>query len=146
MTPTWERDGIALYLADCREVLPHVHADAVVTDPPYGLGEKWNGGGGGAKSSWNFRPEEAKRWDGSTANGVESLADLAREVIIWGGNYYRLPPSRCWLLWDKKQPDTWTTGQAEMAWTNLDRPVRTFRMCHFRHLDNRSSGNGMDKP
>src|SRR5690606_11049245 len=46
----------------------------------------------------------------------------------WGGNYYALPPSRCWFLWDKKQNDQWTTAQAEMAWTNVDRPIRTFRM------------------
>lgn len=46
----------------------------------------------------------------------------------WGGNYYALPPSRCWFIWDKKMNDQWTTGQAELAWTNLDRPVRTFRL------------------
>ena len=53
---------------------------------------------------------------------------MADTVVIWGGNYYALPPTRCWFLWDKKQNDQWTTAQAEMAWTNVDRPVRTFRM------------------
>jgi hypothetical protein len=56
------------------------------------------------------------------------MMQLARLSIVWGGNYYHLPPARCWLLWDKKQNDQWTTAQAEMAWTNLDRPVRVFRM------------------
>ena len=65
------------------------------------------------------------------------MADLAPEVIVWGGNYYPMPPSRCWLLWDKKQNDEWTTGQAEMAWTNLDRPVRVFR---FAQCEQASEG------
>lgn len=127
--PEWTSpDGrIRLINADCLEVRDSLQFDAILTDPPYGLGEKWNGGGGGRLSSWRFAQDEAKAWDMSTVGGVEDLPQLAEEVVIWGGNYYRLPPSRCWLLWDKKQPDTWTTGQAELAWTNLDRPVRAFR-------------------
>ena len=38
---------------------------------------------------------------------------------------------------DKKQNDAWTTGQAEMAWTNLDRPVRVFR---FAQCEQASEG------
>jgi DNA modification methylase len=123
---------VQLYLGDCREFLETLNpesVDCVVTDPPYGLNEKWSGGGGGEKSSWNFHPDEARSWDSKIIDGVEELADFAPKVIIWGGHYYRLPPSRCWFIWDKKQPDTWTTGQAEMAWTNIDRPIRVYRLC-----------------
>jgi site-specific DNA-methyltransferase (adenine-specific) len=126
--PYYQDDLVTLYHGDCREILPTIEpVGAVVTDPPYGLGDRWAGGGGSVRSSWRFSPKEAQSWDGSVVDGVESLVALAPEVVIWGGNYYRLPPSRCWLIWDKKQPDTWTTGQAELAWTNLDRPVRVFR-------------------
>lgn len=126
-----------LYLGDCRDILPTLgKVDAVVTDPPYGLGDKWQGGGGG-KSSWAFDPSEAKAWDGQTVDGVLGLTDLAETVIIWGGNYYRLPPMRCWLIWDKKQNDEWTTGQAELAWTNIDKPIRTFR---FAQCEQASEG------
>lgn len=131
IAPYWtSKDGRhVLYNADCLDVLPTLTGvDAVVTDPPYGLGDKWNGGAGGAKSSWRIPQQEAKSWDMTTASGVEELAKFS-ECIVWGGNYYKMPPSRCWLIWDKGQPDTWTTGQCEMAWTNLDRPVRAFRMC-----------------
>jgi len=114
---------------DCRELLPLIEpVDLVLTDPPYGLGELWQGGGGSAKSSWTFHPSEAQAWDTATVEGVLDLPSMGRNCIIWGGNYYALPPSRCWFLWDKRMTDNWTTGQAEMAWTNVDRPVRVFRM------------------
>lgn len=110
-------------------MLPHLGVfDAVVTDPPYGLGDKWNGGAGGEKSSWKIPQGQAKQWDMQPSEHLPEVLKHGRQAIIWGGNYYDLPPSRCWLIWDKKQPDTWTTGQAEMAWTNLDRTTRVFRM------------------
>ena len=136
---TSECGTVTLYCGDCLEILPTLSpgsVDAVVTDPPYGLGDKWNGGAGGAKSSWRIPASEAKAWDMQTASGVEDLASF-KECIVWGGNYYKMPPSRCWLVWDKKQPDTWTTGQCELAWTNFDRPVRAFRMatCEFHGIE-----------
>lgn len=118
-----------LYLGDCREILPSLpKVDACITDPPYGLGDKWQGGGGSGKTSWAFNPEEARAWDGETVDDVVlALPDLAPEVIVWGGNYYPLPPRRGWLIWDKKQNDSFTTGQGEMAWSSLDQPLRIFR-------------------
>ncbi len=141
-------ESVTLYEGDCRDVLPGLgRVDAVVTDPPYGLGDKWAGGGGGAMSSWNFRPSEAQSWDGEISSIVPTLTDLAEKCIIWGGNYYTLPPARCWLLWDKCQPDTWTTAQAEMAWTNIDKPVRAFRMCQaVAHDEMRPKEHPTQKP
>ena len=131
VTPYYEDDHVTIYHGDCREILPLLPvADLILTDPPYGLGDLWAGGGGETtKSSWRFDPSEAMQWDSTTVDDVVAmLPTAARHVVIWGGNYYALPPSRCWFLWDKKQNDQWTTAQAEMAWTNVDRPVRTFRM------------------
>lgn len=124
MTPYYQDDHVTIYHGDCREILPTLDkADLLLTDPPYGLGDKLSGG---ASHGWKLTT--AQPWDMEVVEGVEDMVDLARVSIVWGGNYYRLPPARCWLLWDKKQSDTWSTGQAEMAWTNLDRPVRVFRM------------------
>lgn len=136
-----------LYLGDCREILPTLpKVDAVITDPPYGLGDKWQGGGGKGKSSWAFDPSEAQGWDGETVNAVLDIPSLAPEVVIWGGNYYALPPRRCWLIWDKKQPDTFTTGQAEMAWTNLDRPIRVFRFAQCEQASEGEKYHPTQKP
>jgi site-specific DNA-methyltransferase (adenine-specific)/modification methylase len=110
-----------LYLGDCREVLPTLpKADAVVTDPPYGLGERWTGGTWGADPMY----ADARRWDKPID---QSLIDLAvqsgRESIVWGGNYYAMPPSRCWLSW-RKSSRMATMADFELAWTNLDRPAK----------------------
>lgn len=129
-------EGVTCILGDCLEVLPTLgRFDAVVTDPPYGLGNKWNGGGGGTKSSWRFNPGEAKAWDYEAPEWVAAFAD-APECIIWGGNYFAMPPSRGWLVWDKKQRGTWTTGHTELAWTNMDQPVRAYSLSQVEaHTD-----------
>jgi len=139
-------DSCTIIHGDCREALPTLTGiDAVVTDPPYGLGDLWNGGAGGTKSSWRIPAAEAKRWDMQTVKGVELLVAYP-EVVIWGGNYYDLPPSRCWLIWDKKQPDSWTTGQAELAWTNLNRTTRVFRMAQCEAYGRMDKRHPAQKP
>lgn len=123
---TWREEIIGdarLILGDCREVLPTLgKVDAVVTDPPYGLGDRLKGGAG----EWSAGFSVAPAWDREVVADcfVETLPDHGA-AIIWGGNYYNLPPVRGWLLWDKMQEHS--SGHAELAWTNLDIPVRTFR-------------------
>lgn len=126
-----------LYLGDCLTILPELSADAVITDPPYGLGDKWKGGGGSKRSSWKFNPDEAMSWDGQSVHGLEDALGAFSQVVVWGGNYYRFPVSRGWLIWDKKQNDEWTTGQCELAWTSMDRPTRCFR---FSQAEQASEG------
>lgn len=118
--PTVERivgqhNWCMLYHADCNDVLP-LQADAVVTDPPYGLGARMQGG------TWGAKNKEMMVWDALPAD-VSGLLELAPLVAIWGGNYYPLPPSRGWLVWHK--PDAVPTmANAELAWTNQDRNAR----------------------
>lgn len=119
-----------LILGDCREVLPTLtRVDAVVTDPPYGLGDKWQGGNAASKGSWKLSDGGAGvKWDVSPTDALPLVLGCAPHCIIWGGNYYALPPQRGWLLWDKKQGGDFTSGHAELAWSTLDQPVRAFRM------------------
>jgi site-specific DNA-methyltransferase (adenine-specific)/modification methylase len=114
-----EHIGLAtLYLGDCREVLPTLgKVDAVITDPPYGLGKKMQGG------TWGAKPEFKKMvvWD-NEAPDVDFLLSLARLsdcAVFWGGNYYGLPPTRCWLVWDKQNAVP-TMADCEIAWTSRD--------------------------
>lgn len=146
--PYYQDDAVTIYNADCRDVLPLLpRFDLLLTDPPYRLGNKWNGGGGGCKSTWKFGPTEAKSWDMEISSGLPLAINACGSAIVWGGNYYALPPARCWLVWDKKQPDTWTTGQVELAWTSFDRTVRVFRMAQCEaHTEMQTKVHPTQKP
>ena len=117
-----------LYLGDCRDVLPTLgKVDAVVTDPPYGLGNILHRPGPG---KWaKFHGEGAPSWDTRGFDDIAAIVAAGRDAIIWGGNYYALPPKRGWLLWDKIVRE-FSSGHAEMAWTTLDQPVRAFSYSH----------------
>lgn len=109
-----------LYNADCRDVLPSLaKADAVVTDPPYGLGDKWQGG----KAEWPLHHRDGMEWDASPFDDIGKIVAAGKEAIIWGGHLYRLPPRRGWLVWDKIARE-FTSGHCEFAWSTLDQPVR----------------------
>ena len=117
-----------LWLGDCRDVLPLLPTlprfDAVITDPPFGLGDKMTGGTWAAKQAFREMPE----WDCEAPNIdlLMTIAHMAQRAVIWGGNYFGLPASRGWLVWDKANAVP-TMADVELAWTNLDRPAKRFR-------------------
>lgn len=116
-----------LILGDCREVLPTLgKVDAVVTDPPYGLGDKWQGGAANTRAKWKLNDGGASMgWDADVSDALPSALSLADHAIVWGGNYYDLPPRRGWLIWDKIVRE-FSSGHVEMAWTTIDQPTRAF--------------------
>jgi site-specific DNA-methyltransferase (adenine-specific)/modification methylase len=120
-------DGVELWCGDMMEIFPTLGKfDACVTDPPYGIEGTWAGGG----QSWGlFRSNgisEAAEWD--TRPSLEWLpAD--KPAIIWGGQYFPLPSSGSWLVWDKIVRE-FSSGHCELAWTNLKKPVRAFNFSH----------------
>lgn len=114
-----------LYLGDCRDVLPALsNIDATVTDPPYGIASVWKGGFN-SKHGWARERSVRNSWDSAPADPsiIKTLRKRSRQQIIWGGNFFVLPPARGWLVW--KKPGTgFSLSDAELAWTNLDQPVR----------------------
>jgi site-specific DNA-methyltransferase (adenine-specific) len=110
-----------LYLADCMEVLPTLpRVDAVITDPPYGISfaaqpTKWQ----------RLAGKQAEDWDNQTVPDIDALRDLGDVQIVWGGNYYHLPPTRGWLCWFKPDAPP-SMAHFELAWTNMDRNARQF--------------------
>ena len=95
-------DGMEVWLGDCRDVLPLIgRVDAVVTDPPYGLGD-WNNRGTNAKRP--FDSEFTQEWDcGINENDVRSLLSIGKYQILWGANYYldALPRTKQIFIWNK---------------------------------------------
>jgi site-specific DNA-methyltransferase (adenine-specific) len=115
-----EKIGLAtLYLGDCREIAPTLERPAaVISDPPYGIGfaaqpTKWQRRAGKAPEAWDDAPDAF----------VEGLPQAADVVALWGGNYYRLPPSRGWLAWRKPDAPP-SMASFEMCWTNRDQNAR----------------------
>jgi site-specific DNA-methyltransferase (adenine-specific) len=114
-----------LHLGDCRDILPTLgKVDAVVTDPPYGLGDKL-GPAENDKEWGKLHKPGGHDWDQEVPGNIAEVVSAGEQAIVWGGNYFDLPPKRGWLLWDKVVRQ-FTSGHAEMAWTTLDQPVRAF--------------------
>lgn len=134
---------------DCLEymrTLPDKFFDLAIADPPYGINApnmrmgsnkgyvstaekirkgRLNSGGGKLRNralnqmpcDWDFEPP--------TEDFFRELTRVSVNQIIWGGNYFRLPPTRCIVCWDKRQP--WENfSQVEIAWTSFDYPAKLF--------------------
>jgi DNA modification methylase len=113
-----------LWLGDNLAIMPLLRrVDAVVTDPPYGLDMAARGTVGSGKlapptdygkSDWDALPASHEQ--------IALIRACSLHQIIFGGNYFDLPPSSCWLVWDKQ--NTGDFADCELAWTNLDKAVR----------------------
>ena len=120
MTPVIIGDAV-LYCGDCETILPTLDkVDAVITDPPYGIGADKKG----AHSSIRDNPEwAAGGWDDARPNPnlFAAILRAAPLVAMWGGNYFAdlLPASGAWLIWRKPEAETgFSMSDAEMCWTN----------------------------
>lgn len=144
MKPYYEHAGITIYHGDCLAVMDELRGhfgerpfDLLLTDPPYGLkqGRKSARGGSGASLQMTGflagkrRPAMPdygvdSQWDDDLApEAIATARSFSSRQIIFGGNYYDLPATRCWLVWNKENQGT-DFADCELAWTNLDKAVR----------------------
>ena len=139
MKPYYSHAGITIFHGDCREILPTLpKCDLLLTDPPYGIGVSRRTFGSGrvegrgflnrAGACYHPKDYEEHGWDDAPAD--DELIALCRaksvDQVIWGGNYFNLPPSMRWLVWDKCCDGT-DFSDAELAWTNQEKALRMFR-------------------
>lgn len=113
-----------LYLGDCMDILPTLpRVDAVITDPPYGIGENHKKV---ASREQLAKPKDYGEFDWDKEPPSKELIDAIRYKAQWsalfGGNYFELPPTSCWLVWDKL--NTGDFANCELAWTNWPKAVR----------------------
>jgi site-specific DNA-methyltransferase (adenine-specific) len=129
---------INLYHGDCMEAMKSMKDkcyDLAIVDPPYGIGfdgevdtmvtnnasGKWSG----AKGKGYTRKEWDK--DKPSAEYFSELFRVSKRQIVWGGNYFDLPTSGGWIVWDKKRPESFSLSQAELAWCSFGGSVAVFQ-------------------
>ena len=115
-----------LYLGDCMDILPTLpKVDAVMTDPPYGIGADSHAGSSNNGwtqwdvNGWDLQRPEKKIFD--------AIRNISKQQIIWGGNYFTdyLPPTMQWLVWDKGQRG-FSLADGEFAWSSQQAAARIF--------------------
>ena len=119
-----------VYNMDCMEylrTLPDKAFELAIVDPPYGLRQAGTQTGGAGKlKNRAFHHKAIDKWDNPPGEEYfKELVRVSQDQIIWGGNYFHLPPCRCFICWDKVQP--WENfSQVEFAWTSFNRPAKLF--------------------
>ena len=110
------------YLATCKD---NAYELAIV-DPPYGIHINSSGrlGHYGGKKNWDTEIP--------THEYFQHLFRVSRNQIVWGGNYFALPPTRSFIIWDKQQPQNVSFASCEYAWTSFDRSAKT----HYQRPQN----------
>lgn len=117
-----ENPSLKIYHGDCLEIMPLLpKVDLVVTDPPYGIDIASN----------PFRQKHEKsNWDETPCSleQLKAIKSISENQIIWGGNYFQgLFPSQGFLIWDKGQPEDFSSAMCELAWTSRKRPAKMFK-------------------
>ena len=114
-----------LYLGDCLEILPTLpKVDAVITDPPYGINEA--AGKNVSRVNKAYANDYGNdTWDAAPLSGelLASVLAAGKWQALFGGNYFGLPASSCWLVWDKLNGNS-DFADCELAWTNWPKAVR----------------------
>jgi site-specific DNA-methyltransferase (adenine-specific) len=121
--------SLDLRLGCCMDVMktfPDGYFDLAIVDPPYGIGVNSMNMG----SRKTVRPDK-KNWDDEipTPEYFAELRRVAKKQIVWGGNYFPLPPSRGWCVWDKGESMYGRSfAEVELAWMSMDASARIFKM------------------
>jgi site-specific DNA-methyltransferase (adenine-specific) len=136
-----------VYNKDCMEGMaqyPDKYFELAIVDPPYGIG--MDGGNVGYKGNNNFIK---KNWDSEIPNEkyFQELFRISKNQIIWGGNYFGLSGTRCFLVWDKGEGFyNRTYSECELAWTSFDKNVRIFKHDPLAKADYKNKIHPTQKP
>lgn len=119
---------------DCMQGMkefPDKYFDLAIVDPPYGINIE--------KSGRLKKYNTEKVWDDKIPNDdyFNELFRVSKNQIIWGGNYFPLKPTKCFLIWDKKQPENISFASCEFAWTSFDSVAKTFYYSPMNDKDKR---------
>lgn len=127
---------LELFNEDCMAVMaryPDNHFDLAIVDPPYGIGSE--DGGQYFKHSYS-----KKTWDKDIPDEKYflELQRVSKNQIIWGGNYFPMPPTRCFIVWYKTDEiKDRAYSECEYAWTSFNTPARHYELKPFQRNGSR---------
>jgi site-specific DNA-methyltransferase (adenine-specific) len=130
---------------DCLEAMKQMddnQFDLAIVDPPYGIDlANMNMGAGKSKKSSKIKNRKwsAKDWDKQTPSKdyFNELFRVSKNQIVWGGNYFNLPPCPHYIIWDKEIPNGLSFADCEMAWTSYKKAPRMFRESAYKDKKNK---------
>ena len=130
--PCYQLPFLSLFHADCMEIMkqyPDKYFDLAIVDPPYG---DFNGTierTGGTWSKKYQRDNSIKKWDFAPSEEYfKELFRVSKEQIIWGGNYFDLPPSKHFLIWEKQTiSENFSMAMVEYAWSSINDNAKIFK-------------------
>tara|TARA_R100000951_G_scaffold19888_1_gene16758 strand:- start:186 stop:776 length:591 start_codon:yes stop_codon:yes gene_type:complete len=95
--------------------------DLAIVDPPYGIG---------ISSNPIRQKHNQKKWDNNIPKKEYfiELLRVSKNQIIWGGNYFNLPPTQGFFIWDKKQPHDFSLSMCEFAWSSIQKPAKMWSL------------------
>lgn len=95
--------------------------DLAIVDPPYGIG---------ISKDTVRHVHKKKDWDNEIPSKqyFDELFRVSKNQIIWGGNYFDLPPSQGFYIWDKKQPENFSLAMCEYAWSSIQKPAKIWSL------------------
>jgi site-specific DNA-methyltransferase (adenine-specific) len=111
-----------VYNSDCLEAMRQMEDNAfnlAIVDPPYGIG---------ISSNPARQMHEVKSWDAAIPQQdyFDELMRVSVNQIVWGGNYFPLPPTQNLIVWNKLQPFNFSLAMCEFAWCSIQRPAKMY--------------------
>ena len=121
-------EGINLIHGDSLQALKgyaNNHFDVAIVDPPYGIGYAKRK----SKTKTSKIQYTPKDWDNEvpTKEYFYELFRVSKNQIIWGGNYFELPTTRCFVIWDKCQPEGLDQAMCEFAWCSFNKSAKIYK-------------------
>ena len=142
-----KRGGIIFFNCDNIEFMktkPDNYYDLAIVDPPYGLDfAKYNrvskASNGEKYISNNYKKGD---WDNiiPTLEYFKELFRVSKNQIVWGGNYFNLPPNQNFIFWYKQNPVS-NFSDGEYAWTSFKKPALCFDYRYYGNLEGNTSAS-----